>query len=160
MDKRRVGVRAIIYKDGKILVVRHKSRKDGKPKDFWAIPGGGLDSNESLEDGLRREIEEELGVTIKVGRLLFIQQFLSTREDRDEELEFFFVAENSDDFVAVDIKKTSHGANELAECRFIEPVGERILPEFISEVNLEAYVEGGLPVLITNELNVAEIVSS
>lgn len=55
MDKRRVGVRAIIYKDGKILAVKHKT-KDGEAS-FWAIPGGGLEPGESIENGLRREVK-------------------------------------------------------------------------------------------------------
>ncbi len=151
MDKRRIGVRAIIYKDGQILAVKHKSRKDGQPKDFWAIPGGGLDPGESLEDGLRREVMEELGVEVVPGRLLFIQQFTSTREDRDEELEFFFLVENSDDFAQVDFTASSHGLDELALCEFIDPTKERVLPSFISTIDLGGYVETIQPVLVTNQ---------
>lgn len=152
MDKRRVGVRGIIYKDGLILGVKHKS-KDGTPKDWWAIPGGGLDPHESLEDGLRREMKEEIGVRVDIGRLLFIQQFKSTRPDRDEELEFFFLIENVDDFNDIDFSKTSHGLEELAECRFIDPKKEKILPKFIGEITTEGFLENIQPVLLANELH-------
>lgn len=151
MDKRRVGVRAIIFKDGKILAVKHK-RKDGTPADFWAIPGGGIDPGESLETCLRREVQEELGIEAKPGRLLFVQQFKSTRKDRDEELEFFFLAENPDDFAAVDFSKTTHGASELAECEFIDPSNEVVLPEFIGKIDLQKYVTEPQPVLIADRL--------
>lgn len=152
MQKRRIGVRAIIYQDGKILAVIHKS-KDGTPKDWWAIPGGGLDPGESLEDGLKREMEEELGVVIQPGRLLCIQQFMSGRQDCDEELEFFFLVENSDDFAAIDFMHTTHGAIELAACEFIDPSRVAIKPEFLGEIDLVRYVESVQPVYVANRFH-------
>lgn len=149
MDKRRIGVRGIIYKDGKILAVKHKS-KDGAPKDWWAVPGGGLDPGESLENGLRREMKEELGVNVTPGRLLFVQQFRSGRADCEEELEFFFLIEDSADFAAVDFSKTSHGLIELAACEFIDPRREQVLPGFIGEIDLQSCIASVRPVLIAD----------
>jgi ADP-ribose pyrophosphatase YjhB (NUDIX family) len=151
MNRRRIGVRAIIYRDGKLLAVRHKNT-DGSPKDFWAIPGGGLDLGESLEDGLRREIKEELGVAIEPGRLLLVQQFRSTRPDCDEELEFFFLVKDSEEFSVLDLMQTSHGADELESCEFIDPARERVLPHILSVVDLRQLVETIQPTLISNEL--------
>lgn len=152
MDKRRVGVRAIIYKDGKILAVKHK-RKNGEEAEYWALPGGGLDPGECLEAGLRREIEEELGVGARVGRLLFIQQFKSTRAGCDEELEFFFLIENSEDFTDIDYSGTTHGEVELARCEFIDPKAEYVLPSFISEVDMRSHAQTVQPVVVSDMLN-------
>jgi ADP-ribose pyrophosphatase YjhB (NUDIX family) len=38
----------------------------------WGIPGGGVADGESLIDVLKRELDEELGVAIDVGRLLCV----------------------------------------------------------------------------------------
>ena len=50
-ELRRVNVRAIIWKDGKLLAVKHKT-SPGEESPYWAVPGGGLDPMESIEDGL------------------------------------------------------------------------------------------------------------
>lgn len=152
MDKRRIGVRAIIYKDGKLLAVRHKN-KDGTSKDFWAIPGGGLDPGESLESGLQREIKEELGIKATIGRLICIQQFTSSRIGCDEELEFFFLVENIDDFTGIDFEHTTHGLEELSACEFIDPTCERVLPSFIGTIDLGSYVNTIQPVLVADMFN-------
>lgn len=151
MDKRRIGVRAIIWHEGKLLAVQHAS-KNSNSKGSWVIPGGGLDPGEPLEAGLQREIREELGITAKVGRLLMIQQFHSGRADCNEELEFFFLIENPEDFVQIDTTSTTHGIEEIAVCEFIEPAGQPILPSILSKIDLQAYVNDIQPVLISNEL--------
>jgi 8-oxo-dGTP pyrophosphatase MutT (NUDIX family) len=49
-----VGVKAAIVSDGRLLVVKHRT------KGFWDIPGGRIDADESIEQTLRRELDEEL----------------------------------------------------------------------------------------------------
>ena len=145
MDKRRVNVRALIYNDGKILAVKHKSETGEEPA-YWAVPGGGLDPFESLEEGVAREVYEELGIKAQVGRLLFVQQFKSTRPARDEGLEFIFLIENADDFLDIDLSKSTHGEAELARCEFIDPQTETIMPSLLSKLDLKSYSERIHPV--------------
>lgn len=150
-NRRRVGVRGIIWHDRKLLLVKHKDSA-GRPKDFWAIPGGGLDPGESLVEGVKREIKEELNLEADVGRLLFIQQFISTRGDCDEELEFFFLVENSADFLGHDEAHSTHGEAELASCQFLNPKDHNIKPEFIKEIILEDFIRSQQPVFFYSRL--------
>ncbi len=58
---------AIIERDGKILIARRKHPFMGH---HWEFPGGKLENNETLEECLKREIEEELGIVVSVGKLV------------------------------------------------------------------------------------------
>ena len=58
--------RAIIIKDNKLLVFFRRKIKDGKEITYYAIPGGHLEDNETLEDACIREIKEELNLDIEI----------------------------------------------------------------------------------------------
>lgn len=151
---RRINVRGIIVKDGKLFAVRHK-QPDGSDKGFWCTPGGGLEDGESLEDGIRREILEETGITAQVGRLLFIQQFSKTGDEFnnfDEFLEFFFLIENSDAFDNISLEDTSHGTAEIAEFAFVNPAETNLLPRFLRTIDIESALTKNSPVFIADEL--------
>lgn len=55
----RVSLRALIRNnEGKVLAVKEHG-------DMWHLPGGGLDYNETVDEGLARELREETGYTGK-----------------------------------------------------------------------------------------------
>jgi len=57
-----VAVGILIDPDGRFLLT---SRPTGKVyAGFWEFPGGKLEAGESVEQALRRELQEEIGVTI------------------------------------------------------------------------------------------------
>lgn len=58
-------VAAIILKEGKVYATQ---RGYGEWKGWWEFPGGKVESGESMEDALQREIREELNVEISVDR--------------------------------------------------------------------------------------------
>lgn len=62
----KVDVRAAIFKDNKILLVKQKV--DG----LWALPGGWADVDLSLKENLIKEAKEEAGVDIKPKRIIAI----------------------------------------------------------------------------------------
>lgn len=58
----RRAVRALILTpDHHVLLMRIHAPDGGEV--FWITPGGGLEPGESVDEGLRRELREELGIT-------------------------------------------------------------------------------------------------
>lgn len=142
MEKRRINVRALVIRGDTILAVKHKN-DDGSESEYWALPGGGLDSLETLQEGVEREVYEELGVTAAAtSTVAFIQQFMSKRKGFDEELEFHMLVEDSPMFDVIDLENTSHGAAELSRASFVNPKEVPIKPEFLSNVDIPAYALG------------------
>lgn len=62
-------VRALIVRDGKILLLQ-RGAQISLP-DYWCLPGGRIDQNESLEAACIREVQEETGLRIRIIRQLF-----------------------------------------------------------------------------------------
>lgn len=53
--------------EGRVLLVKPNYR------DHWGWPGGHIDKGEAPEEACGREVEEELGLKLPVGRLLAVQ---------------------------------------------------------------------------------------
>ena len=149
MTTRRVNVRGIIYKNGKLLVTKFR-QEDNSESEHWGTFGGGLDIGESFAVGLHREMIEETGIAPEIGNLLFMQQFA---DEEKEYLELFFHIKNSDDYTEINIEETSHGLLELTRHEFVDPKASYIMPVFLSELNIKAHIDGLEPVYIHNELS-------
>src|SRR2546426_2686119 len=67
MTMPRLVAEVVVARDGKVLM---EKAARGFSKGYWNLPGGFLDFGERPEDGARREAEEELGVSVRVGRQL------------------------------------------------------------------------------------------
>lgn len=63
-----VGVGALIFNDRNEFLMLLRSEKCKNEAGKWMIPGGGADFNERLEDCVKREIKEEIGVDLEIER--------------------------------------------------------------------------------------------
>jgi 8-oxo-dGTP pyrophosphatase MutT (NUDIX family) len=69
----RVAARAIVLApDERILLVLFRSPHTGA--SWWATPGGALDPGESHEEGLRRELLEEAGISPDIGPCVWTRE--------------------------------------------------------------------------------------
>lgn len=73
----RVGVYAIIIKDGSILMTHTLSGT----KNILNFPGGGVDEGEGFAEALKRECLEELGMAVEIEKFLYASKDLYRHED-------------------------------------------------------------------------------
>ena len=71
MDRFPVSVKAIIRRDGKFLMIRGTRRG----KSEFSFPGGLVDEGETLEQALAREVLEETGYEIRVGKPFYAAKY-------------------------------------------------------------------------------------
>lgn len=82
--RKRISVGGLLCNEqGEILIVKPVYREG------WLLPGGVVDADESPAAGLKREIQEELGLVISPMRLRCVD-YLSTGEHYGEGINFLF----------------------------------------------------------------------
>ncbi|MBL1218742.1 MAG: NUDIX domain-containing protein [Planctomycetes bacterium] len=88
----RSAARGILIQDGRLLTVRYRDDRRG---EFFVTPGGGQRKWETLHETVKREMLEEAGVNVTVGRLRFVREFLGATGEHNaladiHGLELFF----------------------------------------------------------------------
>jgi 8-oxo-dGTP diphosphatase len=79
-------VGALIFRRDAILLVE----RAGEPlKGYWSIPGGLVETGESLQDALRREVLEETG--LRVRRAMMFEIFERIMRDESGRAEYHYV---------------------------------------------------------------------
>ena len=67
---KRINGRAIIIDGDEVLLMFRRKIKDGVVNEYYAIPGGGKEENETIEEFVKREIKEEFNLDIEVKEYL------------------------------------------------------------------------------------------
>lgn len=92
---RTISVAIIKNNQGKVLAIPCYDRK--KQEDFYRLLGGGVDFGETTKAALKREFKEELGIEIKIGKLLKVFENIFQFEDKKgHEICFIYEAELQD----------------------------------------------------------------
>ena len=107
------GVGAVVIEDGKVLLIRR-----GQPplEGRWTLPGGMVELGETLEDALRREVLEETGWTVRVGKQLALFDFIE--KDEDARIRYHYVLA---DFFCERIEGTLCAGSDVTDVRLVSP---------------------------------------
>ena len=67
--KQFISTKAFIVHQGKVLILREsKDYEDGVNEGKYEIPGGRIEPGQKFDESLRREVMEEAGLTINIGK--------------------------------------------------------------------------------------------
>ncbi|MGD3112112.1 NUDIX domain-containing protein [Streptomyces sp. YGL11-2] len=75
--KIRTSAKAVILHNGHVLLMR----ANWDDQDCYFLPGGGQHPGETLGDAVRREVDEETGLTVTVERLLWLREYIGAHHD-------------------------------------------------------------------------------
>jgi ADP-ribose pyrophosphatase YjhB (NUDIX family) len=123
----RVRVAVCLCDGDRILLAEHV--KDGHR--HWLLPGGGVEAGETLVEAARRELLEETGLPVDVGRLLIVCEAIEPRRRHLLNLVFSATAPPGGeirvgrDGVLDDV--AWHRRDELATLELHPPIGAEIL---------------------------------
>lgn len=67
-DRPIVAVSAVVVNQEKKVLIVRRAKSPGK--GLWSLPGGAVKLGEKLEDALKREIQEECGISIEIKKLI------------------------------------------------------------------------------------------
>ncbi len=106
-----LGVGAIVFRDDSVLLVER-----GKPplEGQWSLPGGAVETGETLEQAVRRETLEETGLTL--GPVRQFEVFQRILRDAEGRAEYHYVLI---DFVAEAPAGTACAASDASACRWV-----------------------------------------
>ena len=81
-----VGVGGVVFIDARVVLVK---RRHEPLVGQWSLPGGAIELGETLGEGLRRELREEIGIETRVGPL--VELFDRITRDTDGRVRFHYV---------------------------------------------------------------------
>lgn len=109
-----VGVGAIIFNGdlSRVLLVR---RGREPAKGLWSVPGGLVDVGEALEEAVKREVKEEVGLEVEVGPVVEILERIIYDDDLKVRYHYVLV-----DFLCSGVSGELKVATDVDEARWFE----------------------------------------
>ena len=137
--------RGMIVYQKRILLMRHTNR------DFYCLPWGKIEEDELVQEGIVRELYEELWVYPQQTQLVAMQNFCKLKWDyenatKQSNIDFIYRIHNAQDYFDwQDVHKSSH-AFERQELKRVDINAKNadidIQPNFICEIAKKIVDEG------------------
>lgn len=126
-----VGVGAIIFDNDRVLLVR---RGHAPMKGEWSLPGGALELGEALEEGVKREVQEETGLVVEP--VILVEVFDRIAHDEEGRVQYQYVLV---DFLCRIVSGSPACASDAVDIRWtpIDNLGG--IAAFTREVILKAW---------------------
>lgn len=116
-----------------MLLRESKEYEDGSEEGKWDVPGGRIESEETLGEGLLREVKEESGLIVQKGKLLgAFDGFPLIKGEKCHVVRLYFLCEAENNKVVL---SQDHDLYD-----WVDPsdVGDKILMADVEEILLEA----------------------
>lgn len=139
----RIRVAVLVFKDNKILLVKHAH--PGTGFTWWVPPGGGLQGNETIFDCAKREVWEETGLSVEIGKIAYIRQFIY-KELKQNNIDIYLTTTLSKGTETIkNIEKKGADEHYIKELKYFskdEIKNVTVYPEILKEQLWEDYKEG------------------
>lgn len=118
---KRISARGLIVTEKGLAVIFRRKITENETKEYYALPGGGVNENESLEECLKRELNEELNIDVNIKDLAF-------KVETDERIEYFYNCE----YLSGTFTLNGEELDRMSESNYYEPT-------FIDINNIDKY---------------------
>lgn len=130
----RIRSAVIVVEGDSILLVRHRHPLTGQ--EWWIPPGGGVNGTESLFDCARREVFEESGLSVELGNIIYVREFIGL-ETPTHHFELFIIAKSYSGTITIaNLVPGDEDAKIIQEARFVpraEITGLTVYPEILND---------------------------
>jgi ADP-ribose pyrophosphatase YjhB (NUDIX family) len=111
LPKKRMGAGALIINDKDEIIFVKASYKD-----YWTLPGGVVEVDESPKNACVREVKEEIGLVLDDMKFLGVD-YISNKEEKGDNLQFIFFGGKLSDY---QIKKIKLDGKEIIDYQFMK----------------------------------------
>tara|TARA_Y100000310_G_scaffold201547_1_gene201643 strand:+ start:491 stop:913 length:423 start_codon:yes stop_codon:yes gene_type:complete len=133
-----VATKAFILNNNKVLLLRESNKyQEGTNSGKFDVPGGRINPGERSNESLKREIKEETGLDVKIGKPFFVNEWRPiVNGEQWQIVGIFFKCESESNQVTLSEDHNHHiwiGPSDYRNYNLIE----NLIPAFESFLNLQ-----------------------
>jgi 8-oxo-dGTP diphosphatase len=137
-DRPVVGIGAVVVQGGRVLLVK---RRYAPLAGEWSLPGGGVETGETLAACVVRELREETGLDVEVGPV--IEVFDRITHDAEGRVQYHYVLV---DYLCWPIGGELVAASDVADAVWVDPPD---IPDYKITAKATAVIERALVIAAT-----------